>query len=102
MRAGVSAALLVCCITFADCSRKPAWQRAYEKCRERTAQELAALERDAERQDSSFSAPLQQFAAGMVGGVGNAVCEAIRSICEPNPEGRACLEVTRAFGERQG
>jgi len=91
--------LLGMLLVTAACSERPAWKRAYDRCRERTEQEVRALKKQSAGGEA-WEGPLNELAAGMAGGVGGALCESIRSICEPNPQGRACTEIVRAFDER--
>ncbi len=82
---------VVIVLLFSSCATQPRWERAYEDCQEQVAR-LSGILGPADEGDE-LSATVDSVAEEL----GGAVCEAIRSVCEPKPDNEACRLVIEQY-----
>jgi hypothetical protein len=78
-------------LLLGGCATQPRWESAYEDCREQV-ESLSDILGPAEDGDD-LAAAVDSVAEE----IGGAVCEAIRSVCEPEPDNEACRLVIEQY-----
>ncbi len=78
-------------LLFSGCATQPRWERAYEDCREQV-ERLSGILGPADDGDE-----LARTVDSVAEELGGAVCEAIRSVCEPKPDNEACRLVIEQY-----
>ena len=75
---------VVTLLLLGSCATQPHWERAYEDCQEQV-ERLSDILGPADEGDE-----LSTTVDSVASEIGGAVCEAIRSVCEPKPDNEAC------------
>ena len=78
-------------LLLGSCATQPRWERAYEDCQEQV-ERLSGILGPADDGDE-----LASTVDSVAEEIGGAVCEAIRSVCEPKPDNEACRLVIEQY-----
>ena len=78
-------------LLIGGCATQPRWERAYEDCQEQV-EHLSDILGPADDDDE-----LASTVDSVAEEIGGAVCEAIRSVCEPKPDNEACRLVIEQY-----
>lgn len=78
-------------LLLGGCATQPRWVSAYDDCREQVGQ-LSDILGPADEGDE-----LARTVDSVAEEIGGAVCEAIRSVCEPAPDNEACRLVIEQY-----
>ncbi len=84
-------------LLISGCNSDPQWVQSYKKCKQTMEKEAEKMRESVPKDmdESPFGKPLAGLMVGMGEGLAGEVCEAIKQVCEKDPEGQGCRAVMK-------